>query len=181
MGTRRGDDWVSKPIGRGIVVVALAAAALLVGIVIIPRMENVFAGAAGIHDAASLPEQINICGRSWSKDALNREFSLAEIRARDGIEPVVVDPGLFASCPAGPCTTLAQSGPCDTVICVRVGEDAYLDYALQGRQYAHAARARDSEVDRVGGRSEISLAPPSLILSDTSRFRRSSGDRFSAR
>lgn len=44
----------------------------------------------------------------------------------------MVDPGLFAPCPAGPCTTVAQNGPCDTVIYVRVGADAYLDYALQG-------------------------------------------------
>ena len=132
METQRGDDWVSKAIGRAIVVVALAAAALIVGIVIVPLLGNVFGRAAGIHDAAALPEQINICGRGWSKDESNREFSLAEIRARDGIEPVVVDPGLFASCPAGPCTTVAQNGPCDTVIYVRVGEDAYLDYALQG-------------------------------------------------
>jgi hypothetical protein len=26
----------------------------------------------------------------------------------------------------------AEDGPCHTVIYVRVGEDAYLDYALQG-------------------------------------------------
>lgn len=123
---------MSKTIGHGIVVVTFAAAALLVGIVIVPRIGNVFGGSAGIHDAAALPEHINICGRSWSKDALDRKFSLAEIRPRDGIEPVVVDPGPFAPCPVGPCTTVAQNGPCHTVIYVRVGEDAYLDYALQG-------------------------------------------------
>jgi hypothetical protein len=127
-----GDDWVSKPIGRGIVLVAFAAATLLVGIVIVPLIDSVFGGAAGIHDAAALPEQIRICGREWSKDTLARELSLAEIRVQVGFEPVVVDPGLFAPCPTGPCTTVAQSGPCHTVIYVRVGEDAYLDYALQG-------------------------------------------------
>ena len=53
-------------------------------------------------------------------------------RARDGVEPMVVDPGPFAPCPVGPCTTVAQDDPCYTVIYVRVGEDAYLDYSLQG-------------------------------------------------
>ena len=43
-----------------------------------------------------------------------------------------MDPGLFPSCPAGPCTPVAQDDPCNVVIYVRVGEDAYLDYALQG-------------------------------------------------
>jgi hypothetical protein len=120
---------VSKTDRHGMVVVTVAAAALLLGIVIVPRIGNV---SAGVHDAAALPEQINICGRSWSKDVLDRKLSLAEIRARDGIEPVVVDPGPLAPCPVGPCTTVAQNGPCHTVIYVRVGEDAYLDYALQG-------------------------------------------------
>ena len=123
---------MSRTVRRGMVAVALAAATLLGGIVIVPRIGNAFVGAAGVHDAAALPEHLSICGRGWSKDGLNRELSLAEIRARDGIEPVVVDPGLFAPCPAGPCTPLAQSGLCNTVIYVRVGEDAYLDYALQG-------------------------------------------------
>jgi hypothetical protein len=59
-------------------------------------------------------------------------LSLAEIRTRGGVEPVVVDPGPFAPCPVGPCTAVAQDDPCHTVIYVRVGEDAYLDYALQG-------------------------------------------------
>ncbi len=121
-----------KRIGRGIVVFAIAGVAVFVGIVILPRIGNVFAGAAGIHDDAALSEHVNICGRDWSKDASNREFSLAEIRARDGTEPDIVDPGIFAPCPTGPCTRVAQSGPCDTVIYVRVGEDAYVDYALQG-------------------------------------------------
>jgi hypothetical protein len=124
---------MSRTIRRGIVVVlAFAAAALLVAIVLVPRIGNVFVGAAGVHDAAALSAQINTCGRSWSKDRSGRTVSLAEIRARDGIEPVVVDPGPFAPCPAGPCTRVAQNGPCQTVIYVRVGEDAYLDYALQG-------------------------------------------------
>jgi hypothetical protein len=119
-------------IGRGIKLVAVAATALLVGIVIVPRINNAFGGAAGIHDAAALSDHIHICGRDWSKDSLERKLSLAEIRGRDGVEPVVVDPGPFAPCPAGPCTAVAQDDPCNTVIYVRVGGDAYLDYSLQG-------------------------------------------------
>jgi hypothetical protein len=107
-------------------------AGVLAWTVFVPRIGNGFVGAAGIHDAAALPDHIGICGRGWSKDSLDRRLSLAEIRARDGVEPVVVDPGLFAPCPVGPCTAVAQSDPCHTVIYVRVGEDAYLDYSLQG-------------------------------------------------
>jgi len=114
------------------VVAAWVLAAVLAWTVVVPRAMNGFVGAAGIHDAPALPEHIRICGRGWTKDALDRRLSLAQIRARDGVEPVVVDPGLFAPCPVGPCTTVAQDGPCDTVIYVRVGEDAYLDYSLQG-------------------------------------------------
>lgn len=101
-------------------------------VVILPRIGNAVARATGIHDAGALPEHINVCGRSWHRDALGRRPTLAEIRSGDSVEPVVVDPGPFASCPPGPCTTVALPGPCATVIYVRVGDNAYLDYALQG-------------------------------------------------
>jgi hypothetical protein len=123
------DDMESNRIRR---VVALVVAAVLAWTVFVPRLGNAFVGAAGIHDAAALPDHIGICGRGWTKDSLDRRLSLAVIRARDGVEPVVVDPGLFPPCPAGPCTAVAHDDPCDTVIYVRVGGDAYLDYALQG-------------------------------------------------
>ena len=120
-----------KRIGRGIVLVLFASATLLVGILIVPRLGNLFVGPGGIHDAAALPEQTTICGRGWRKDAPSRQLTLAAVRARGGIEPVIADPGLFAPCPAGACTRVA-GGPCHTVIYVRVGEDAYLAYELQG-------------------------------------------------
>jgi hypothetical protein len=123
---------VSMRIRRDLAVAALPVAGVVVAIVTLPRIFNGAAGTTGIHDAATLPEHIRICGRGWTKDALNRMVSLAEIRARDGSEPVVVDPGPFAPCPVGPCGMTAEDGPCHTVIYVRVGEDAYLDYALQG-------------------------------------------------
>jgi hypothetical protein len=107
-------------------------AAVLVATVIVPRLRSGADGTAGIHEAATLPAHFRICGRGWSKDGLNRILSLAAIRTRDGNEPVVVDPGPFAPCPVGPCGMTAEDGPCHTVIYVRVGEDAYIDYALQG-------------------------------------------------
>jgi hypothetical protein len=123
---------MSTRLRRGTTVAALAIAAFVAGAVIVPRVGIVFGGAGWIHDAAALPGHIRICGRGWSKDALERRLSLADLRVRDGVEPVVVDPGPFAPCPTGPCTQVAQDGPCHTVVYVRVGEDAYLDYALQG-------------------------------------------------
>ncbi len=98
-----------------------------------PILGQIFGvSAPTIHDAATLPDQISVCGRAWTKAPLNRLFSRAQIRAQVGVEASVVDPGLVAPCPAGPCTLVAQNGPCDTVVFVRVGEDAYVDYALQG-------------------------------------------------
>lgn len=122
----------AERVRRGLAVAVLVVAVVLIVIAILPRIDNGTAGASGIHDAATLPEHIRVCGRGWSKDALNRMLSRAEIRARDGVEPVVVDPRPFAPCPVGPCGMTAENGPCHTVIYVRVGEDAYLDYALQG-------------------------------------------------
>jgi hypothetical protein len=97
-------------------------------VVVVPRSLD---SSSAIHDVATLPASIDLCGREWLKDDLGRVLTLAAIRARDGIDPVVVDTGPFAACPAGPCTQVAH-GPCDTVVYVRVGEDAYVDYALQG-------------------------------------------------
>jgi hypothetical protein len=79
-----------------------------------------------------LPEQISVCGRTWTKDGLERKQSLAAIRAALGVEPVIVDPGFLAPCPQGACTTIGDDGACHTVVYVRVGEDAYLDYELSG-------------------------------------------------
>jgi len=115
-------------IRRVLPIIALA----VVVVVVVPRVANILGGATGVHDAAALPDHLQICGRDWQKDSLERELSLAVLRARDGVEPVVVDPGLFPPCPDGPCTRVAQTGPCHTVVYVRVGEDAYMDYSLQG-------------------------------------------------
>jgi hypothetical protein len=39
---------------------------------------------------------------------------------------------MFGPCPPGVCTTVAESTQCHTVVYVRVGEDAYIDYELSG-------------------------------------------------
>ena len=118
-----------------VIVAAVFVALLVLGRIIPtgPILGQIFGVTAPtIHDAATLPDQISVCGRDWTKDPLNRQFNRAQIQAQFGVEASVVDPGLVAPCPAGPCTLVAQDGPCDTVVFVRVGEDAYVDYALQG-------------------------------------------------
>lgn len=85
-----------------------------------------------IHDPASLPARIHVCGRDWSRGALDRRLTLGQARAMkvDGA-PSVVAVGPFAPCPVGPCTAVA-GGACDTVVFVRVGQDAYVAYELVG-------------------------------------------------
>jgi hypothetical protein len=117
---------------RGLIVIG--GAFLVVGlatVLVAPRVGNALAGAGGIHDVAALPERIQLCGRSWHKDDLERRFTLAETRELSG-DPTVVDPAPWTSCAPGPCTDAAQPGACETVVWVRTGEDAYVDYALQG-------------------------------------------------
>jgi hypothetical protein len=123
---------MANRIRRGVLVAAVIAAVIVVGLAAVPRIQNAMSGATGIHDAAALPDHVRVCGRGWTKDALLRRSTLAEIRTRDDVEPVIVDPGWFPSCTPGACTAVAQDLPCATVVYVRVGEDAYLDYSLQG-------------------------------------------------
>src|SRR5258705_12957135 len=105
------DDVKSSRIRRVVAVAAWVVAGVLAWTMLVPRLGNGFVGAAGIHDAAALPDHIGICGRGWSKDSLDRRLSLAEIRARDGIEPVAVDPGPHAPRPGGPRTAAPRDRP----------------------------------------------------------------------
>jgi hypothetical protein len=89
-------------------------------------------GATDVHDAATLPEQISICGRDWTRDSLDRRSSRSELLALYGVEPTLVDPLPFAPCPEGSCAAGLRSPPCDTVVFVSIGEDAYLSYELVG-------------------------------------------------
>jgi hypothetical protein len=112
-------------------VAALGLIALLTAPVTLPRIGNIVADPSRIHPLALLPAHISVCGRDWRKDNLNRVLTIAEIRARDRVEPIIVDYGLLGTCPDGPCTNIT-GGPCDTVVYVRVDEDGYVDYELQG-------------------------------------------------
>jgi hypothetical protein len=89
-------------------------------------------GAGRIHSLDSLPDRMSLCGRTWIKDHLERQLSLGQIRAWQGVEPVVADPGFLAPCPAGACTGNPGDSPCHVVLWVRVAEDAYVDYSLSG-------------------------------------------------
>ena len=112
-----------------VIVVAIVGAAIWV---VWPRIRNAISGPDAIHDAAVLPERIQVCGRSFRKDALERTHTAAFIREAYEVEPVVVDPGPFALCPAGACTDVAEWKACHTVIFVRVAQDGYMGYSLLG-------------------------------------------------
>jgi hypothetical protein len=109
-------------------IVAVVGILLLRNFVYLPLVDD---GAAAIHDPASLPARIHVCGRAWTKDSLDRRFTKAEIDDQFGVSPTLVDPRLFAPCPSGACNTTG-AGPCATVVFARVGEDAYVDYSLSG-------------------------------------------------
>ena len=85
-----------------------------------------------IHDSASLPQSLHVCGRTWHKDSRDRQQTGAELVALTDGPPQLVDPRQFAPCPAGACGASAGGGACATVIFARVGENAFVDYALSG-------------------------------------------------
>lgn len=108
---------------------------LVLGLATIPGLihrQVLGRGATDIHDLASLPGRISVCGRDWSRDTSGRVLSGAEIRQRPGGGPPLVDPLPFAPCPSAACTQSASDTPCATVLVVRIGEDAYVDYELSG-------------------------------------------------
>jgi hypothetical protein len=86
----------------------------------------------GVWDHASLPDRLTVCGRSYRHDGLDRIRSAAEIKEWQGFPPTVVLPLQHQPCIPGPCADVAATAPCDTVVYVQVGADAYVDYALQG-------------------------------------------------
>ncbi len=118
----------SRLLGRtfvGLVLVVVVASAVVGPFRLLP----------GLHDASSLPNRMNVCGRDWAKDQGDRRWTMAVMKAGSEAAPVTVDPGLlglFTACPAGACTNVALPTSCDTVIFVRVDEDAYVSYSLQG-------------------------------------------------
>lgn len=87
-------------------------------------------GSSAIHNPASLPARLHVCGRAWNL-SVGQRFTKAEMDSQTDSTVALVDPGLLAACPRGACAA-AAGGPCHTVIFVRVGEDAYVDYSLSG-------------------------------------------------
>jgi hypothetical protein len=86
----------------------------------------------GVWDRASLPDRLQVCGRSYRHDTLDRVRTAAEVEDWQGFPPTIVQPLQVQPCIPGPCTDVAEPTPCDTVVWVRVGPDAYVDYSLQG-------------------------------------------------
>jgi hypothetical protein len=87
---------------------------------------------SGIYDGSTLPGRLHVCGRTWSKGEAQ---TLEAITADYSPGPTLVAPilgGLLSPCPGTACTNVALNTPCDTVIFVRIGEDAYVAYSLAG-------------------------------------------------
>jgi hypothetical protein len=87
---------------------------------------------SGIYDGSSLPGRLHVCGRTWSKGEVQ---TLETITADSSPGPTLVAPilgGLLSPCPGAACTDVARNTPCDTVVFVRIGEDAYASYSLAG-------------------------------------------------
>lgn len=117
--------------------VRLFATAVVAGAVVIafvPRLLGV--GPANVHDPSVLAATITVCDRQYRGDGRIRPY--AAIEAEDKLPPVLVDPAPLAPCPGPdahglrPCTRDPSIGPCSTVVHVRIGEDAYAQYALVG-------------------------------------------------
>ena len=114
---------LAVPAIGAVIVMALALLTPLFG----PRQAS-----PGAWDYASLPDRLMVCGRSYRHDSLDRIRSAAEIKEWQGFPPTVVLPLWQQPCMPGPCSDVAAATPCETVVYVRVGSDAYVDYALQG-------------------------------------------------
>jgi len=87
---------------------------------------------SGIYDGSNLPYRLHVCGRTWSE---GRTQTLESITADYSPGPTLVAPilaGYLSPCPQTACTATAGNGPCDTVVFVRIGEDAYVSYGLAG-------------------------------------------------
>lgn len=111
----------------------LIAAIVLVAAVAGARDALFGPGPTGIHDPARLADRIHVCGRDYKDPAL---ISRAEWPSEAPF--VLVDPAPLAPCapvvddPAGVCTSGRIVCATFTVVFVRVGPDAYVEYSLVG-------------------------------------------------
>ena len=85
-----------------------------------------------IYDGSALPNRLHVCGRTWNKGGPQ---TLEAIVADYSPGPTLVAPvlaGFLSPCPATACSMDPSRGPCDTVVYVRIGADAYVAYGLAG-------------------------------------------------
>jgi hypothetical protein len=126
-------ETTRRRLARSALVIAVSA--LVLGTALRVSRDLLFgAGPAAVHDLASAQADIRVCGRTYHGGTTIR--SLDSIR-QDGGPLSLVDPAPLAPCPppnpdgSKPCSNLAN-GACATVVYVRVGLDAYAEYALRG-------------------------------------------------
>lgn len=89
---------------------------------------------SAIYDGSALPSRLHACDRDWNRDGL-RPQTLGAIEAEYSPGPTLVTPllaGFLSPCPSAACSRDANHFPCDTVVYVRIGEDAYQSYSLVG-------------------------------------------------
>ena len=104
----------------------IGALAIAIGLTVV-ILQPFWRFAGGYSDRRSLPAQISMCGRQWTRDDVLRPWSAADPRIAGRMTVVTPGPfGLLTACP-WPRTTFVA-----TVIFVRIGEDAYVDYSLRG-------------------------------------------------
>ena len=87
---------------------------------------------SGIYDGAALPNRLHVCGRTWNKGGPQ---TLEAIVADYSPGPTLVAPilgGFLSPCPSTACSGDSSHFPCDTVVFVRIGEDACVAYGLAG-------------------------------------------------
>jgi hypothetical protein len=110
-------------VGRWILIGALVIAIALTVVILQP----VWRPGAWFSDPRSLPAQISMCDRQWKRDSLMRSWTAAQASVGGAFTVVSPGPfGLLTACP-WPGTSFV-----DTVIFVRIGEDAYIGYELRG-------------------------------------------------
>ncbi len=119
-------SWVGIALLGGAAVVAFT---VTLG-VFLPAIASL--GEAAPRDPAGLPPRIRVCDLDWTRDALNRTFTRAEIVARADAQPIVVSTGLAPACPPEVGAPGGDPDGMATVVYAKVGDDAFVSYELVG-------------------------------------------------
>jgi|1186.fasta_scaffold33881_1 hypothetical protein len=104
-------------------VAAVVAVVMTIGI-FLPAIGAMTSRAIRPVEAASLPAQISVCDRDYGRSS-GAPKSVADVRAADGTDPVVV--GASGGCPAGVC---GATGTCLDVVYLQTTDDRYAAYEL---------------------------------------------------